>query len=299
MSKKKKFQEIIPPDDLMNRAENLDREARRLWTELDMHVTAAEIITIPFGKVCAEMKELALHKYVRKGNSRKGYPAFPEWVESVTGGKLSSSSLYMAMGLSRLTEGANPISPEEIAQMPKENAYRLSTQLTPEQRTPDMIEKAKKTPKEEFPKRIQEKLNEGKPLSQQVTIRVEFFKQWAPDVVNKLNATIERFTNLPIVRDGTHKDNDGRIRLDALTLEEKAVLAICFAAECDCDLLLKQAEAEAEQHEEIILPEAQDAIAETDEAVEADGDQEGEYVEEVAEEFHETRRVVPLEEVES
>jgi hypothetical protein len=298
MSKKKKFQEIIPPDDLMNRAENLDREARRLWTELDMHVTAAEIITIPFGKVCAEMKELALHKYVRKGNSRKGYPAFPEWVESVTGGKLSSSSLYMAMGLSRLTEGANPISPEEIAQMPKENAYRLSTQLTPEQRTPDMIEKAKKTPKEEFPKRIQEKLNEGKPFDQQVTIRVEFFRRWAPDVVNNLEATIERFTHLPVVRDGTHKDEEGRVRMDALTLEEKAVYAICCAAEQEYKEILDELETKA-SHEEVIIPESQNATAETDEAVEADGDQEEEYVEDAAEEFHETRRVVPLEEVES
>jgi hypothetical protein len=298
MSKKKKFQEIIPPDDLINRAENLDREARRLWGKLDEHITSAEVISIQFGKTCAEMRDLELHKYVRKGNSRKGYPAFPEWVESVTGGKLSSSSLYMAMGLSRLTEGANPISPEEIAQMPKENAYRLSTQLTPEQRTPDMIEKAKKTPKEEFPKRIQEKLNEGKPLKEQVTIRVEFFKQWAPDVVNKLNATIERFTRLPTVRDWTHKDEQGRTLPEALTLQEKAVYAICCAAEQEYKEILDELETKA-SHETVILPEAPDAIAETDEAVEADGDQEEKYVEDAAEEFHETRRVVPLEEVES
>jgi hypothetical protein len=299
---KKKFQEIIPPDDLINHAENLDREARRLWTEMDMHITAAEIISIPFGKVCQEMKDQALHKMVRKAHSRKGYPSFPEWVESVTNGKLSSSSLYMAMGLHRLTEGPNAIPAEEIVQMPKENAYRLSTQLTPEQRTPEMIEKAKKTTKEEFPKRIQEKLNEGLPADKQVVIRVEFFRQWAPDVVNKLEATIERFTHLPIVRDHNRE----------LTLQEKAVLAICFAAESDCDLLLKQAE--AEHSAEIELPEAKEAVAETNEAVEADGDQtesdmedleaangdtfaEGDIVEQ--EEFHETRRVVPLEEVES
>jgi hypothetical protein len=295
---KKKFQEIIPADELVSRADNLDREARRLWTKMDDHITAAEIISIPFGKVCQEMKDSGLHKLVRKGHSRKGYPAFPEWVESVTGGKLSSSSLYMAMGLHRLTEGPNAIPPEEIVQMPKENAYRLSTQLTPEQRTPDMIEKAKKTPKEEFPKRIQEKLNEGRPADQQVTVRVEFFRQWAPDVVNKLEATIERFTHLPIVRDWSHKDAEGRVMIDALTLQEKAVLAICFAAESDCHELLAQAE--AEEREEIILPAAKDAIAETDEAPQADGDQTESDLEEASEEREaDTTRYVPLEEVES
>jgi hypothetical protein len=296
---KRKTQTIIPPDELMAEADNLDREARRLWTEMDQHITAAEVISVPFGKVCVKMHEQKLHKFVRKGNSRKGYPDFHEWIESVTGGKLSKSSLYMAMGLSRLTEGPNPIPAEEIAQMPKENAYRLSTQLTPEERTPDMIDKAKRTPKQDFPKRIQEKLNEGKPADQQITIRVEFFRQWVPDVVNKLEATIERFTHLPIVRDYTHKDKAGRVVEDALTLQEKAVLAICFAAECDCDLLLKKAEAE-ERGEEIELPEAEDAIEEAGEAVTENGNQEEIDMEDASEESEAAEtRYVPLEEIES
>jgi hypothetical protein len=247
MSKKK--QTIIAPDELIVEAENLDREARRLWTEMDMHITAAEIISVPFGKIMTRMRNQGLHKFVRKGSSKKGYPTFPEWINSVTGGKMSKSSIYMAMGIGELNEGPNAIPAEEIAQMPKENAYRLATSLTPEQRTPEMIEHAKKTPREEFPKRIQEKINEGLPADKQVTMRVDFFRQWHPDVIKRFEQTIERFILLPIVR-----DNDR-----ALTLQEKAVLAICFAAESDCHELLKRAEAEAKSDAEIILPEAQEA----------------------------------------
>lgn len=245
-----KKQEVLVQSDLVERAQGLDKEARRLWAEMDGHLTAVEIISIPFGKVCTEMRNLDLHKYVRKGGGRKGYPTFPDWIASVTGNKLSKSSLYMAMGLHKLTEGPNALPPEEVVQMPKDNAYRLST-LEPEQRTPEMVDLAKKSTKEEFPKRFQEKLNEGKPLAEQRVPRVDFFRSWYPDVKQKFEETIERFTRLPIVR-----DSDG-----SLTLQEKAVMAICFAAERDCQDLLSALE--AKHREEVVLPDTEN-LSETE-----------------------------------
>lgn len=256
----KKTQQVIPPAELVEKAQGLDTEARRLWGELDGHVVAAEIINVSFGKVLSEMRDLELHRYVRKGTSRKGYPSFPEWVQSVTKGKLSKSSLYMAMGLHKLTEGPNAIPAEEVAQMDKANAYRLSG-LTPEQRTPELIEDAKKTGKKDFPKRVQEHLNASLPLGKQLTIRVDFFRQWHPDVKNKLEQTIEDFTLLPIVRDWTHKDEHGNLIPDALTLQEKALLAICFAAQRDCYDILELLKKKKKSHEEEIeLPEALQAL---------------------------------------
>jgi hypothetical protein len=293
-----KKQEVMVPRELVEKATGLDREARRLWGEMDQHLTAAEIISIPFGKVCQEMKDLDLHKFVKKSGSRKGYPEFAEWIQSVTNGKLSKSSLYMAMGLHKLTEGPNAIPAEEVVQMPKENAYRLST-LEPEQRTPDLVEAAKKTPKEKFPKRVQEKLNEGKAEADQVTVRLDFFRKLHPDVYNKLEETIERFTHLPIVRDGN----------EAMTLQEKSILAICFAACRDCHDILELIEKkhEAEKAAAPDLPEteheadSQVAIETEPEAVEEEPVEE----EHASAEYDEEREIVreteyvPFEEAEA
>lgn len=251
MSKK---QQVMVPAELMEKATGLDREARRLWGEMDKHLTAAEVISIPFGKVCTEMRDMELHKFVRKSGSRKGYPSFPDWIQSITGDKLSKSSLHIAMGLHKLTEGPNAIAAEEVAKMPKANAYRLSA-LEPEQRTPELIEAAKKTTKEDFPKRVQESLNTGKDLKDQTVERLDFFRRLHPDVYNKLEATIERFTHLPIVRDGD----------DGLTLQEKAILGICFAAERDCHDIL----GEIERQDEAEKAAAPDLVEAEHEAVEA------------------------------
>lgn len=225
-----KKQQVLAPADLVEKAQGLDTEARRLWAEMDSHLTAAEIISIPFGKCCTEMRDLELHRYVRKGSGRKGYPEFTDWIQSVTKGKFSKSSLYMAMGLHKLTEGPNAIPAEEVVQMPKENAYRLST-LEPEQRTPELVEAAKKTTKEKFPTRVQESLNTGKAEKDQVTIRKTFHRELAIQVFDMLEDTIEEFTLLEVVRDGDM----------TLTLQEKAIAAMVTSARTHCSDLLTEA----------------------------------------------------------
>jgi hypothetical protein len=104
--------------------------------------------------------------------------------------------------------------------MPVQNACLLG-RLNAEQRTPDIVEAAKKTSKREFPTKFQAKLNEYLPPEHRRTPRIDFFRKLHPTVANKLEETIERFSHLPVVRDGDR----------GLTLQEKAIYAICNAAE--------------------------------------------------------------------
>ena len=104
--------------------------------------------------------------------------------------------------------------------MPQANAIEL-TRLPSEERTPEIVELAKRTSKRDFPARVQQKLNEKLPPEQQRTPRVDFFRRLHPRVANRLAETIQRFTLLRVVRDGDR----------VLTLQEKAIFAICNAAE--------------------------------------------------------------------
>jgi hypothetical protein len=256
---------------------------------MDSHLTAAEIISIPFGKVCTEMRDLELHKYVKKVGSRKGYSAFPDWIQSVTNGKLSKGSLYMAMGLHKLTEGPNAIPAEEVVQMPKENAYRLST-LQPEQRTPDLVDAAKKTPKEKFPKRVQEKLNEGKLPADQVPVKSIFHRELDFNICNMLEDAIEEFTLLEVVRDGDR----------ALTLQEKAIAAIVTSARTHCADLLDASRRKREK-EHAAAPVVSEAEHEAVEAnsVEAEPEADLSVPDEEEREILRETEYVPIEEAEA
>jgi hypothetical protein len=123
----------------------------------------------------------------------------------------------------------------------------LLGRLGPERRTPDIVEAAKNTSKRDFPAKVQAKLNEDLPPEQQKTPRVDFFRKLHPKVASKLEGTIERFTHLPVVRDGDR----------VLTLQEKAIYAICNAAEQFATEALTAAEEECRRNP-IDLPDPDD-----------------------------------------
>ena len=200
--------------------EDRDKQLRAQWSKARTATDAARRELMHFGRLCDEARSLELHKYVRKPGSRKGYVSFEEYIHDLTGGQLSKSNLYNSINLHKLTQGPNALPEEDVAAMPVQNACLLG-RLKPEQRTPDLVEAAKKASKREFPAKIQDKLNEDLPAAQQRTPRVDFFRKLHPTVANKLEETIEMFTHLRVVRDGDRE----------LTLQEKAIYAICNAAE--------------------------------------------------------------------
>jgi hypothetical protein len=205
---------------LATQAAAMDQQLRSEWLKVKSVLGTARKAMLEFGKLCREMRAKELHRYVTKPASRKGFVSFEEYIESLTDGEITRGKLYVAIALPKLTEGPNAITPDDIVEMPLANAVEL-TRLPSEERTPELVELAKRTSKRDFPAKLQQKLNEKLPPEQQKTPRVDFFCKLHPTVKNKLEETIERFTQLPVVRDGDR----------ALSLKEKAIFAMCNAAE--------------------------------------------------------------------
>lgn len=205
---------------LANKMAERDTQLRAQWAETKRAVGAARKAMIRFGHLCDEARVLQLHKHVCKPNSRKGYASFDEYIHDLTEGEVSKTTLYNSITLHKLTQGPNALTEEDVAGMPVQNACLLG-RLKPQQRTRELVEAAQKTSKREFPAKVQAKLNENLPPEDQRPIRIDFFRKLHPVVAEKLERTIERFTHLPVVRDGDRE----------LTLQDKAIYAICNAAE--------------------------------------------------------------------
>jgi hypothetical protein len=210
----------VTPEKFATEADEKDRQIRSSWAEVTKASGVYKKASILFGKLCEEMRARGLHKYVRKPGSHKGFVSFEEYIHDLTGGRCSNGTLYNSIAIYKITQGPNAVTEEDVAEMPLQNAVLLG-RLKPERRTPDVVEAAKTTSKRDFPAKIQEKLNEDLPPEEQMAVRVDFFRKLNPVVAEKLEGTIERFTRLPVVRDGDR----------GLTLQEKAIYAICNAAE--------------------------------------------------------------------
>jgi hypothetical protein len=201
-------------------ATKLDEQLKAQWAEVTAAIGTVNKASIRFGKLCEEIRAKQLHRFVPKPGSRKSFVSFAEYIFDRTNGEVSKGTVYVAIELYKLTQGPHALTEEDVARMPVHNACLLG-RLKPGQRTPDIVEAAKKTSKREFPAKVQAKLNEYLPPEQQRMPRVDFFRKLHPTVATKLEETIERFTHLPVVRDGDR----------GLTLQEKAIYAICNAAE--------------------------------------------------------------------
>jgi len=226
----------------------MDQELRSQWSKVKTSLGTVRKTMLEFGKLCREMRAKGLHRYVPKPGSRKGYVSFEEYVEALTHGEVTRGKLYVAIALPGLTEGPNALTPDDIAEMPQANAVELA-RLPSGERTRELVELAKRTSKRDFPAKVRQKLNENLPPQQQRIPRVDFFRKLHPQVANKLEETIERFTHLPVVRDGDA----------ALTLQEKAIYAICNAAEVLAaeDLAME----EESRRDAIDLPDPDDLVA--------------------------------------
>jgi hypothetical protein len=199
---------------------SLDTQFRALWGKLRTAVRHCRKASIPFGKLCKEMQAKQVHRYIPKPGSRKSYISFEEYVFTITEGEVSRGSMYAAISLYDLTTGPNALEGDDLADMPQANACQLA-RLERQHLTPEIVKAAKTTSKREFPAKVQEILNEHLPPEEQRTVRINFFRKLHPRVVSKLEETIERYTLLPVVRDGDK----------ILTLQEKAIFTICLAAE--------------------------------------------------------------------
>lgn len=240
---------MTAPSSLIKKAKQLDTKLRECWSTIKRTRRA-------FGAIVLEMEREELHKYVAKSGSRKGYPSLWEYVEAVTDGEVSRAQMFISVKVASLAEGPNALPVETVDALPAGNAYQLA-KLPAEKRTPELIKKARTQSRNKFIVTVQSIRNESLPVEKQkAPPLVEFYRKLSPIVAETLEETIARFRKHPVIKDGT---------LD-LSIEDKAIFAMCSAAIAHCQDELNNAE-EAERRGLQTIPETDEAACE-DETVE-------------------------------
>jgi hypothetical protein len=214
----------VAPPQLVKKAAQLDKQLRECWSSIKWSRRI-------FGEIVNQIRKEELHKYIAKPGSRKGYPSWWEYVDAVTDGEIKRSTAFINMGIASLTEGENALPAETVDALPSGNAYQLS-KVPAAKRTPELVKKARTQPHHKFVATVQSLKNESLPPEKQKAPLVEFYRRLHPMVATKLEETIARFRRHPIVKDG----------LFELTLEEKAIHALCCAADASEKEVLDAAE---------------------------------------------------------
>lgn len=197
---------------LADKAVTLDKELREQWGKMKK---LARVV----GGLFTEIREEELYRLLRRPGCGKRFVSFEDYTSEITGG-LAHSTVWVFMRIHRLTvESLNPVPAEDVDEMPQHNAYALS-KLRPEQRTPEVVEKAKKTPIRKFQAEIQEIRNKSLPVEKRKPAIVEIYEKWPLEIVEMFEEAVADFSLLPAVRDGDL----------SVTIRHKAIAAILISA---------------------------------------------------------------------
>jgi hypothetical protein len=202
---------LAAPTALVKEAVALDKELREQWGAMRKQ---ARVV----GGLFQTIMDKQLHRYAPKPGSKKGFQRFEEYVSDVTGG-IATSTVWFMMRIHGLTMGTNALPPNDVDEMPQQNAYELS-KLKPEQRTVEIVRKAKQTPIKKFQLEIQEIKNATLPPEKRKPVLIDVYEKWPPQVVEMFEETVSDFSLLPVVRDGDRN----------MTIRHKAIAAILISA---------------------------------------------------------------------
>jgi hypothetical protein len=232
-------QKRLAPPTLVQEAAAYDKELRDQWGNMRKQ---ARVV----GGLFRRIMDAELHKYVRKPGSNRGYLRFEEYVANVTGGT-ANSTVWAMMRIHDLTKGPNPVPGHEVDEMPQQNAYAL-TKLEPQERTAEIVQRAKRTPIRKFEAEIQEIKNATLPPEKRKPVLIEVHEKWPPQIVEMFEETVSDFSLLPAVRDGDR----------GMTIRHKAIAAILISActHAADEIRAARAELEAEAAE---IPDALEA----------------------------------------
>jgi hypothetical protein len=89
-----------------------------------------------------------------------------------------------------------------------------------EQRSPEIVRKAKQTPTKKFQVEIQEIKNATLPPEKRKPVLIEIHEKWPPELAEMFEETVSDFTLLPVVRDGDRE----------IAIRHKAIAAILISA---------------------------------------------------------------------
>ena len=225
-------QNLLAPTALGKEAAAVDKELRQQWGAMRR---LARVV----GRLFRTIMDKQLHTYIPKPGSRRGYQRFEEYAADVTGG-MANSTVWVMMRIHGLTEGTNALPASDVDAMPQQNAYELS-KLKPEQRTAEIVRKAKETPIKKFQVAIQEIKNAALPPDKRKPVLVEVYEKWPPELAEMFEETVSDFSLLPVVRDGDRH----------MAIRHKAIAAILISARthaCD-EIQAAKAELNAEATE--------------------------------------------------
>ena len=214
--------------EFVEKATALDAELREQWARMKK---LARVV----GGLFKEIRENQLHKFIRRPGSRRRFCSFEEYAKEVTGG-IASSTVWMFMRIHSLTEGPHPVLARDVDEMPQQNAYELS-KIPPEQRSPEIVERAKKTPIKKFQAEIQEIKNQSLPPEQRKPILVDFHEKWPPEILEMFEETVADFALLPVVRDGDLN----------ISIRHKAIATILISARSHVQDEIEEARLREEQ----------------------------------------------------
>jgi hypothetical protein len=133
-------------------ANSLDVQIRKEWQK-------SEGSLIRLSAMFNRMRDEVLWAELIDMDTKDPYRRFSDYVYAVTGKKVGHTRLYDMLAIYGLTQGPDALDPKDVDEMGSKNAAEVA-RLDPKDRTPDVVEAAKKESTRKLKKIVQEKLNE-------------------------------------------------------------------------------------------------------------------------------------------
>ena len=206
------------------------------------------------GRAIVWIESKALHTYIPKPGSRKGYLSLEEYIEKMTGGECGHTKQNDAKRIYLLTQGDTAIPAEVVKQMPKRNQLQVAriSKATGGKVSKELVEKATTQPILKFAETAQNAINEvSVPEKRKDPVMDVVLRGIHVRVANEFYELMDDIQRLPAVRDGDRTFN----------LETKALAAITTSARNWCQDMINQEKAKANR-EAPFIPEAVDEAPE-------------------------------------
>jgi hypothetical protein len=188
-----------------NGQENLVEQARKLHQQIRAKLKEAQRPLIDLGRLMTRMRESGLWKYL-PGR----YRGWEDYVNDVMGSR-ARSSLHEIVAAYSLTQGSNPIPPEDVERMGVKRAAQVA-RLKGEQRTPEIREMAKTEPVMVVRNKVQAVLNQELPADEQKPMLKLLAINLPEETVQRFETLMEVMVYMEGIRDG---DNTQTMRAKA------------------------------------------------------------------------------------
>jgi len=162
----------------------LTATAKQLDTDIRRECALVQRSITKLAEMLAQMRERELWKYLRDPLHKGAYKRFEEYAQAALG-PLSRTRVYSLLAIRELSQGPNPIPPETIERMGRVKANELA-RLSPEQRTPDVIQSAVEDTVPMVKQKVQEKLNMARPPEERKEALILLARNLPPQLIQMI-----------------------------------------------------------------------------------------------------------------